>query len=344
MSGMYDLAVVGAGVLGCAVAREACVARPEWRVALLDRRQIASGCSAYAGAIASPLVRSERLRAMSDYSRDWYRRHALDDPAVPLHWRDLTFIADAGNEAALRARSSRPLLTAQARLPAWLVPGDTACRLDGGQVPQVRLDALCRHWARQAQIALYECTPVRHWSGRAGRWTLLLGDGRELECRRLVLAKGAWTTAQDLPAGAAVKTKKIVSYALDLPVAADDPMIYLFDHDAFLLPQPALGQWWLSVTSPHWDCLPHGEGLDASAEDLALAHGILARYAPSALTALRGASVHCDAYGDDFGPQVFGGGEQPLVATGGSGSGFRYAPAIAAEVLRRLSDDGIVPA
>ncbi|CCH32403.1 FAD-dependent oxidoreductase [Actinosynnema sp. NPDC047251] len=331
----FDTVIVGAGVLGCALAHR--LVGTGRRVALLDRRTVGSGCSGHAGAIASPLARNDRLRALSAHSRRWYADYRRQRPDAPLRTLPIHFLCAEGNTDALRERCTEPLRpTPEAALPPWIaVPGDTVV-LGGPEALHGQVAELCRVLTGSAGVTVYECAPVLGWSGGPGAFTAELSDGRRVRARELVLAKGSWLAAADLPPGAPPpRTKKIVSYVLDLPAGPADPVVYLADHDAFLLPRPERGQWWLSITSPEWDCHPDDVPA-ASPDDLRIVRAVLAAYAPAAVSALRGASVHCDSYAGDGGPLVTTAPGRPVVVHGGSGSGFRYAPAAADAVLGAL--------
>ncbi|MFI9627974.1 NAD(P)/FAD-dependent oxidoreductase [Streptomyces sp. NPDC052042] len=332
----YDTVLVGAGVLGCALSHR--LAATGRRVALLDRRTVGSGCSTHAGAIASPLARGDRLRAMSARSRRWYDEYRRVHPQAPIRTLPTLFLCAAGREAELRERSTEPLTPCpETALPEWVARPPHTSVLGGPRALHGQVLELCRSWSTDPAVDVYECAPVRGWAHRSSGFTVDLADGRSLRTGELVLAKGAWLDAADLPPGAPPpRTKKIVSYTLALPASPADPLVYLADHDAFLLPRPERAQWWLSITSPEWDRRPEDEPA-ASAEDLRIAHDVLGRYAPRALPALRGASVHCDSYTPDGGPMVTAAPGHPLVAHGGSGSGFRYAPAVAEAALHALA-------
>ncbi|UED87529.1 NAD(P)/FAD-dependent oxidoreductase [Streptomyces profundus] len=332
----YDSAVVGAGILGCLLAHR--LAATGRRVALLDRRAVGSGCSAHAGAIASPLARGERLRAMSARSRRWYEEYRRSGQRAPIRSLPVLFLCAEGRQAALRERCTQPLAPARASaLPAWIARPGPGVVLGGPTALHAQVTDLCRMLSTGSGIDVYECAPVRRWHGTPGAFAVELSDGRALHTGELALAKGAWLASVDLPAGPVdpPRTKKIVSYTLALPASPADSLVYLPDHDAFLLPRPERAQWWLSITSREWGCRPQDDPA-ASPEDLRTAREVLRTYAPSALPALRGGSVHCDSYSADGGPLVAAPPGRPVVVHGGSGSGFRYAPATADAVLDAL--------
>ncbi|MEU5878731.1 FAD-dependent oxidoreductase [Spirillospora sp. NPDC047279] len=339
----YDTVVVGAGILGCALAHR--LAATGRRVALLDRGMVGSGCSARAGAIASPLVRDDRLRAMSARSRQWYAEYRLRRPGAPLRSLPALFLCAADRQDALRERCAEPLCPApDTALPEWVNRTGATVLLGGPRALHGQVADLCRALIAEPAVDVYECTPVDRWSGGNGGFVVELADGRGLDVPELVLAKGAWLESEDLPPGwEPPRTKKIVSYVLALPASPADPLVHLADHEAFLLPRPERGEWWLSITSPDWGILPQ-DGPAAGPGDLRIARAVLERYAPHALSALRGSSVHCDSYSPGGGPEVVAAPGRPLVVHGGSGSGFRYAPAAAEAALDALGAFAVRPA
>ncbi|MDT1000338.1 FAD-binding oxidoreductase, partial [Pseudomonas aeruginosa] len=75
-------------------------------------------------------------------------------------------------------------------------------------------------------------------------------------------------------------------------------------------------------------------------QNLDEAQAVLRRYAPDLADRLRSGRVFCDAYSPSREPIVakIGGGGRIIFAGAANGSGYRLAPAIAAETLSLLDD------
>jgi len=335
---IVDIAVVGGGIFGCALAHRAASELPGRTIALFEQGAIGGGCSGFAGAIATPAVRSERVRALSDESRDWYARYRGLHSDAPMRELPIVYVASPARVDALRAAlTADALRDGRGLLPPWLRTDPSAHVLLAPPAVWADVRVLCAHLlSKSPGVLVHEGARIdnAHRVGQA--WRLRLADGREIGARRLVMAKGAWFEPSERDALAGMRNKKIVAYAIDMPVVASDPVVYLYDHEAFLLPLPARGQWLLSIVSSGWDCHPDRDPMQPAASDLATAVGVLSHYAPTLLPALRGARVHCDGYLDDHRPcaTVVDGA---ICMHGGSGSGFRYAPAVAASALSALA-------
>lgn len=330
----YDLAVLGAGIAGCTIAYEYARACPGARIALVERRQVGGGCSGMAGAVATPAVRDPAMRTASDTSRAWFQAYAARHGDAPLEEIPIAYVVAAAQAQALALRLASPPRPATA-LPAWLQVDSGEEVLAAGTAVRADVAALCRHMVAHAGgLALFEGTTALPERSGAG-WRLRLSDGRELATRRLVRATGPWFTAAERGRLGA-RLKKIVAFVVAAPVPAQASAIYFDAHEAFLLPLPARGCWLLSIRSAHWDCAPVTKQLVAGPDDLALAHAVLRRHAPALLPLLRGARVHCDGYLAGMRPGSAAGDDGAVLAGAGSGSGFRYAPALAGEVVARL--------
>jgi len=333
----YDLAIIGGGISGCMIAHQAAVDHPGLRIAIFEQFRIGQGCSGYAGAIATPAARSGAQRGVSDYSRAWYERYRSAAPGAPLTLLPITYILPEEQVASLAARLPPDVTLAQAAaMPDWFSAPAGQLTLDCGSALHADVPALCRHLlATSTGVALFEGVRIGIPERIGALWRMQLPDGRCQTAANLVLAKGAWT-GQDPHCGLlAAKTKKVVAYLIDAPVPDDAAVLYFLEREAFLLPLAHQRQWLLSVTSEHWGCLPGGQPLGASVDDLHLAQELLAEHAPRLLAGLRGARVSCDSYSNSRLPEVARNTAGALVAYGASGSGFRYAPALARAVLQQ---------
>ena len=203
-SPVFDAAVVGGGVMGCATALF--LARGGMRVALFERRglcQEASGRNA--GTLTSlfpaPFLVPYAMRGMEMW------RH-------PAGWlgMDAGFQAKGGMEVALSdddAGPMRDIMTqrAEAGAPIELIGGNQAralepavsqrCRLAArsdidGFVPSYRAGQALAFALRHAGVHVRTRTPVRSMAPDGGGFVLTTDDG-ESRAKRLVLACGAWT-------------------------------------------------------------------------------------------------------------------------------------------------------
>jgi glycine/D-amino acid oxidase-like deaminating enzyme len=117
----------------------------------------------------------------------------------------------------------------------------------------------------------------------------------------------------------------------------DDPVLYFFDADAFLLPVVERRHWLFSYTCQVWDYAPEGSHR-ITEEDRENGLAILTRYCPELAARCTGGRVFCDSYGPEWVPVVTAAAAAPQVvlATAGSGAGYRLGPAIARQALDKV--------
>lgn len=333
----FDITVVGAGIFGSLLAHQAAQAFPGCRIALFESGTVGGGCSGAAGALATPAVRSERVRGISDVSREWYERYLETYATAPMRRLPILYVSMPDTACALVSRLSPGGTQASAgALPEWIETGDAGCIAAAQPALWADVRSLCRHLlSNSPDLQVYEGAQLLEYDRQETGWLVRVADGRRFRSRQLVLAKGAGFSSAERSELPSLRNKKIVAFLLDWPAHDDSVVVYFHDHESFLLPLPAQNCWLLSIVSPHWDCAAAGAELQASEADRLIASELLALHAPALLPALRGARVHCDGYLDGHLPQVSL-VDGAIFLLGGSGSGFRYAPGVAAEAMEVL--------
>lgn len=346
MSTRYtDFAVVGAGVLGCLITREILARDPQASVVLLERDAVGSGATRRSAGLHFPRGSSERVRRMAAYSQAWYADLTAARPELPVHDLGMTVLAPASAESELR-RTYLP----QARLrPAAGVPGGIA-RLpegvaawegDGCQYADVHAltQILARDLRRSAEFR--EGTQVTHVVPAADGVQLRLGTGDTVVAGKVVLAPGPWLTApawRELVAPLGARVKKVVALHVESEPAPGQGAVVFHEEDAFLLPYHERRHWLFSYTCDEWD--PDPERLPASLapHDRQEALAVLERYAPQLARHCVSGRVFCDAYAPGREPLVRAvtGDGRVVFAGAANGSGYRLAPAVAAEAAGLL--------
>ncbi|MEW2065618.1 FAD-dependent oxidoreductase [Streptomyces sp. NPDC007346] len=341
----YDVAVVGGGVLGLTIAQEIVSRAPHARVVVLERDAVGSGASRRSAGLHFPRGSTARLRAMAAHSQERYAALKAARPELPVRGLGMTVVAPV----AARARLEEVYLP-QARLrpvpevagkTALLPEGMAAWEGDGCQYADV--PALTQLLARDLRRAteLREGVEVTAVTPGAGSVELTLGTGGKLRAGHVVLAPGPWLAApawKDLVSPLGARVKKVVALHIEVPPTADDRAVVFQDEDAFLLPYHERGHWLFSYTCEEWDVAPDTVAASLTPADRDAALTVLARYAPHLIEHCVSGRVFCDAYGPGLEPLV-----RPLTADGrvvfagaASGSGYRLAPAIAAETAHLL--------
>ncbi|MEV5492941.1 FAD-dependent oxidoreductase [Streptomyces bobili] len=340
-----EVAVIGAGIVGCVVAREILASNPGVSVTMLDRDLLAGGATRRSAGLHFPRGATPAVRAMAGESQRYYSELVTRRPDLPIHPLDMTVIAPESAEATLReVYLPEANLRRTGRVPPILadLPAGTAAWVgDGCQYADA--SALTQALAAELrpQVRFREGVTVTDVAPGAHGVRLALSTGDTLTVERAVLAPGPWLSAPAWrhlvqPLGAEVK--KIAALHIEQPPSDDDGAVVLHDEDAFLLPYRHRRHWLFSYTCPEWGVDPDTVECGLTAANLTEAREVLAHYAPRLVDRCVSGRVFCDAYGPGGAPLV-----RPLTDDGrlvfagaASGSGYRLAPAIATEAVRLL--------
>ncbi|GHF48557.1 hypothetical protein GCM10010218_32550 [Streptomyces mashuensis] len=352
---VFDLAVVGTGVIGATAVALALARAPGAAVAAVSAGPLHHGATARSAALDIPAGHTPGRRRLARRALELRPLLAAVAPALgaaapPSYWLMPARMVPAVGEELVGDRLTPCDAADEERLrgvfgPRLGGPDDVLLRSGPARVsdPRAVVGQLLRPLRENPRHALVRDFPVRDITpyGTAGH-RLVARDGSTLTARRVLAAPGAWVLHGPFAVTArryGARTKKVVAFHLRTrhPASGVAPLLNLEEHEAFLLPR-APGQWLLSVTSAGWDCPPDPAGLAPDAADTALARAVLATAVPEFRAGITGCRVAADVYLPDRSPLV-----APLddlagavLATGGAGSGFRLAPAVAEQALDLL--------
>ncbi|MFJ1753113.1 FAD-dependent oxidoreductase [Kitasatospora sp. NPDC088134] len=371
MSGTYDLAVVGTGIVGATAVALAALRHPGASVVAVCAGAVHDGSTARSLAVDIPAGRTGRQRALARRSLDLRAELAPLAPALnaesrPAYWvlpdggaaavdgqlvGDALAPCDPARGAALRAVFGGPVGAAGTGLwrSAPATVSEPAAAVEqllgvlGGGAPGGLLGAGPGGPAGGGpRRDLVEGFAVRRIEPGPDGLRLVSSDGGQLTARRVLAAPGA--AALDGPFAATAerlgaRTKKIVAYRLrGGEPGADRPLLVLDEPDAFLLPVGSGSDWCYSITSADWDCPAERGRLAPDPADRKLAEAVLAEQLPVFRPEFTGCRTGTDLYLPDFAPLIapLDGLDGAVLATGGAGSGFRLAPAMAEGALALL--------
>ncbi|WP_175820783.1 FAD-dependent oxidoreductase [Burkholderia sp. BCC0419] len=330
-----DLAIVGAGVTGATIAHVAARHAGALRIAVFDARPAVQTATALSAGVITPFCGSGERRARSLVANAYYGAWARAGCCVRA--APFAFVADApdaGGPLLEPPVADNPPAAVAALLGA--LPAG-AHLWHSGRAWLVDVPRLVAHYLTGAHAVERFDAPVTHVTHDADGWTVV-AHGVTLRADRLIRASGPWPAVDGEAAGDArtdIVTKKIVAFDVDgrgLPPAPDAPVVYLPDAQAFLAPMHARRGWLLSITSHAWGCAA-GARVAPSAAERALAHALLDRHFPGLRDAHLAARTAVDGYTADRNPRVAPIGRHGCSVAGASGSGVRFAPALAYEAL-----------
>jgi glycine/D-amino acid oxidase-like deaminating enzyme len=354
---VYDLAVVGTGIIGATAVALAAARDERARIVAVCAGAVHDGSTSRSLALDVPAGESAAKRELVA----WSDRLCPLLGALAPSWRrrryDSFWLAGAEQAAEIDGQLVGDRLAACDPAEQELLRSYFGQRLGGeGQLlrsghatasdPYSTVLELLAPLIERPGNALFEGFAVERITDATQGYVLATADGRTVSARSVLAAPGAWAMSgpfQPTVEHYGARTKKVVAFdlaALDSPATTRRvrALLILEEHEAFLLPGAALGSWRLSIASRDWDCPPGRSAVHADAADLALAERVLAEAVPDFRAVARGSRVGVDLYLPDRLPLVvpLDGHERVVVATGGAGSGFRLAPAIADQALDLL--------
>jgi glycine/D-amino acid oxidase-like deaminating enzyme len=349
MDTSFDLAVIGAGIVGASTAWYAQKQHPNWKIALFDRSLAGSGATLYSASLDIPFGGTAFKREIACNSRRLYAQMREEVPSLPVADHPFYgFIQKASGDLLLQqcadndAKMIPGLPCSVAGKYPWLkMPADSAV-LSGVTVSRAirneMAGLLSGLFASEGLSHLLEGTEIQAVRCTGGLFALETSHGVIYSAERVVQATGPWTRTEgtdNLLMHYHVRVKKIVALHIYHPPAKEDPVFYFFDDEAFLMPRPELGYWLFSFRSDEWDVHPCPSALTIGEGDMAKAIGILEKYSPDLAPCLRGGRVFCDAYTANGDPLIMQAPGYPnyVICGAGSGSGYRLAPGMAAQAL-----------
>ena len=343
----YDYTIIGGGIVGAMVAWRTLRRQPEWRVLWMDQSLFGLGASAYAGALLTPFGQTPDHRALLSTGFKLLDDLEKDIGALPVRKLAGWYIVSPASADERRAWFLD-------RLPdASIADNERLCRLmpnielrgrvalgpfnvrQGRPVDFIaRITALCRE---NANFSLWEGITMNSWVSDQTAIRLSLSGEREITVSRLALATGPWATQQIASDVALlrIRVKRVTACHVEIPPQTDTPVLYLGDHEAFLLPLPTEKRSLLGFPSDAWDISPAEFKPELDDNDRASADSILQEYSSVLHKHRHGGRAFYDCYGTDRVPIASIVGNDPRVAFAGAcaGSGFRYSPGLADRLL-----------
>jgi D-arginine dehydrogenase len=344
----FDLVVVGAGIVGTAVAEEARRRAPAAKILLLDRARAGSGTTRHSAALSTPTGATAAHRRLVERAERWYAR--LERDGGPRRRRLATFwvVREAEVDALREEFVGAPPLPASAADVARLHAAypDLAVRPDevvlrSGGVWAGAAEATARGLAtrlnRSGTSACWQGVRVDDVRPNGNASVVLTHTGQTVRAKHVVLATGPWLTGAAERAGWPLRVKKVAALHLARRPVPDQPVVVFCAEDAFLLPLPEDGVTLFSFCCQTWDMHPD-EAEVIERDELDVARAILGARSPSLAAVVAGGRAACDGYLPERLPAAVEDPTRPgvVLAGGGSGSGFRLAPALAEQALAGL--------
>ena len=230
MSRRFDVAIVGAGIAGVALAARLA---PRTRVLLLEREdQPGSHSTGRSAAMFMESYGPPQARALTRASRASYAAPSLVPILAP---RGALYVAWQGQEALLAAMQAQhgagrlqhlDATAVLARVPVLRAEGLLGGLLEADAM-DIDVHALLQGWlalARHHGATLWTGAEVDHLQRDAAGWTLQLADGRDAEAATVVNAAGAWADTLAQAAGLpplGLQPHRRSAFSFDAPAGID---------------------------------------------------------------------------------------------------------------------------
>ena len=353
-----DLAVVGGGIVGAFVAHEAARRNLDHEVVVLERGTPGTGATSWSAGADFPLAATAGHRELVTASRRGYDAFRGTPLAAFVRSLPMVYVAAGEDLERLRSRSTvglRPVDPAERRRIADMLPGvriEPDEQVVTGEVPGFAVaargltEALLRHAGRRRGVSVHTGRRVVRITRADGGYALHTNE-EVWRARRVVLATGPWPLPEPLVealgtgVGGAVgaRRKRVAALRTRLPVRTGDPLVYFVADDLFFLPL-GVGSCLVSFRRDEWDSDPDALDGSADGDDLRAGTSVLAGRIPDAASTVVGGQSFCDLYTPDRLPLVLTAASLPGLAAvvGGSGSGVRLAPGLAAAALRVVTE------
>ncbi|MGB7977779.1 MAG: FAD-dependent oxidoreductase [Chlamydiales bacterium] len=341
----FDCVVIGAGILGVTIARQLALQFPNRSALLLDQSLAGGGASRFSAGLHIPYGYNSTVKRLSAMSAEVYAKSRQKSAHFPIYPLLMTGIVKAEKYPEI---SSRFYQLGLGVLSNNLVPKsigtvkleDADLLFPISDAHYANVGGIIHHYLEEIRLSqttkLWEGVAVSEISCQKNTVAISLADGRRIESQKVILAPGPWVKKNSLNGildHLPIRTKKIVALHIDRKPEPNDPGLFLFDLDAFLLPLHHLGYWLFSFTCQEWEVLPDPTTLAIRPEDRDLALSILWKYFPDLAPHANSGRVFCDAYSNDRVPIIAKLPINPNIVFIGAtnGSGYRLAPGIAIE-------------
>jgi D-arginine dehydrogenase len=352
MKTIFDLAIVGAGIIGANIAYQASQQHPGWRIVLIDRNLAGLGASTYSAGVDIPIARSKWHAQLTTTSRLLYQQHQhtlVNFPRIPLTTYCIATEAQLNSlkqkmvAGKLKILSNRSTNICSKKFGIQLQSDELLVAHSGNYYGLVKatVDVLIQHYVKHTNAFYYpgiDIAKIHYLTNNTIKLTT--HDNIAIHTKRLISTIGPWHAPQTATLPALTRVKKVVALHIQQKPTVDAPLFFFFESGNFLLPRIDEGYWLFSFTSHEWGCNVKQQ-FTISAAEKTYASSFLQKYLPAFTDSLWSWRVFCDRYTSDRVPLIKPAEQKSnhLIIAGCSGSGYRLAPAIAVHALNQFNHE-----
>jgi glycine/D-amino acid oxidase-like deaminating enzyme len=341
---IYDFTIVGGGILGVMCAYFLRKRFPGGSICILEKSSIASGCTKYSVGLNYPYGKNIKRKALTKRSNKLWEKiqsevNTISFNDIELYGivrkRHLLSTLNGFTDPSIKCINNDIQLDFSFSLPdGYKVLGPINCNFCDTYYNTVRL----ANYLQLQNIEIKENTIFKKLEKQEPH-IKLYSPNAIFTCKNVIFSLGPWTNHilnKNILDTHHIRTKKVVCLYINYPVRMTSKGLFFFEEDSFLLPNYQEQRWFFSITVEEWDCDPESDDFVISKDDLVLAKKILKKYLPGMEGRLMGGRVFCDLYGPNRIPFIMNhpGFKNTKIISGGSGSGFRLAPALADKCIK----------
>lgn len=349
---IYDLAIIGGGIIGTNLAYWYLESNPHKSVIILEQTCIGEGSSKYSAgfdAIEHPnyLLRDLAIRSRQLYNSLYAKISYKNFYRLKTYWiinqqRVNTFhhnfkTATADYSKLSHVSEQQELLQLfQIKSHHHILEDNSNGFTSPGELSKYIVNYLYNF----PGFTHFVNSKVISFSIQEDFTILNLADSRKIFARSIVFATGPWSFISQLQQplhSLNVKIKKIAALHINKQPSQSATAVVFYEDDTFFLPDLYNKRWLFSFTLNTWKELDLND-LILQPSELLEAKKQLSLNAPAFIPYIDGASIFYDAYRSQREPIIYKINCYPkiLMITGCSGMGYRIAPALAQDTLAQL--------
>jgi D-arginine dehydrogenase len=342
----FDILIIGGGILGVTCAYFARKQWPELKIAMLEKTLIGKGATDFSACLDFPYGITNFKRELTVRSRILFREMLHDFPQIPIDKIPFIGISEKtklskvmANLAETGAIQGEEFAFAQHTPSGFILPQSCGYfyNIEGSHAYS-NVALFLAPWLAKNNVMIYEGTEVVEISHRE-QYSVKTAYGTSFTTERIIDARGPWIRnghTADYAMEHKLRIKKIVALHLNVKPPKDAPVIYFFDKDAFILPQPRLSRYLFSYRCEDWDMDVEKDIFRITDKNLHDALSVLNLYHPTLANQFAGGRAFCDLYSPGGDPVIEQIEENYILIGAPGGAGFRLAPALAENAVKRI--------
>lgn len=349
---IYDLAIIGGGIIGTNLAYWFLKRQPQKSAILLEQSDIGNGASKYSAGFDAIEHHNDVLRDLAIRSRLLY--HSLYKEISFQYYYPLKTYWIINQQRMNNFHLNFKSVTAdyskltevnqqQESLQLFQIKSHHHVLEDnsnGFALPGKLSKCIVNYLHYFPHFSYCVNSKVISFSTQRDLTILNLADSKKIYARSIVFATGPWPFIPQLQqslCSSQIKIKKIAAVHINKQPSQSDAAVVFYEDDTFFLPDLRNKRWLFSFTLNTWKNLDLND-LSLQPSELLAAKKKLKLNAPTLIPYMNGASIFYDSYRPQRVPIIFKINSNPniLIITGCSGMGYRIAPGLAQDSLAQI--------